>query len=52
MSTGLIAREATAAGQLLTSLNVVTDGVEAIKYLRRENGFAEARRPDLILLDL
>jgi chemotaxis family two-component system response regulator Rcp1 len=48
----LIAREAMAAGQLSTSLNVVTDGVEAIKYLRRQNGFADASRPDLILLDL
>jgi two-component system, chemotaxis family, response regulator Rcp1 len=48
----LIAREAMAAGQLSTSLNVVTDGVEAIKYLRRQNGFADATRPDLILLDL
>jgi chemotaxis family two-component system response regulator Rcp1 len=48
----LIAREAMAAGQLSTSLNVVTDGVEAMKYLRRQNGFADASRPDLILLDL
>lgn len=48
----LIAREAMAAGQLSTSLEVVTDGVEAIAYLRRENGFKDARRPDLILLDL
>ena len=48
----LIAREAMAAGQLSTTLDVVTDGVEAIKYLRRQNGFAEAPRPDLILLDL
>src|SRR5690349_19090766 len=48
----LIAREAMAAGQLPTTLDVVTDGVEAIKYLRRQNGFADAPRPDLILLDL
>jgi two-component system, chemotaxis family, response regulator Rcp1 len=48
----LIAREAMAAGQLSTTLDVVTDGVEAIAYLRRQNGFADARRPDLILLDL
>jgi chemotaxis family two-component system response regulator Rcp1 len=48
----LIAREAMAAGQLDTTLEVVTDGVEAIAYLRRENGFKDARRPDLILLDL
>jgi two-component system, chemotaxis family, response regulator Rcp1 len=48
----LIAREAMAAGQLSTALDVVTDGVEAIAYLRREGGFEDARRPDLILLDL
>src|SRR5579875_936372 len=48
----LIAREAMAAGQLSTTLDVVTDGREAIAYLRRENGYADARRPDLILLDL
>jgi chemotaxis family two-component system response regulator Rcp1 len=48
----LIAREAMAAGQLSTSLAVVTDGVEAIAYLRQENGFKDAQRPDLILLDL
>lgn len=48
----LIAREAMAAGQLSTTLEVVTDGREAMAYLRRENGFADATRPDLILLDL
>lgn len=48
----LIAREAMAAGHLETTLEVVTDGIEAIAYLRRENGFSDARRPDLILLDL
>jgi two-component system response regulator len=48
----LIAREAMAAGQLSTTLEVVTDGQEAMAYLRRESGFADATRPDLILLDL
>jgi chemotaxis family two-component system response regulator Rcp1 len=48
----LIAREALAAGQLSTALEVVTDGVQALAFLRRENGFADAHRPDLILLDL
>jgi CheY-like chemotaxis protein len=31
---------------------VVEDGVEAMAYLRREGSHAQARRPDLILLDL
>jgi CheY-like chemotaxis protein len=48
----LIAREAMAAGQLATRLEVVSDGVEAIAYLRREQTYAAAPRPDLILLDL
>jgi len=48
----LIAREAMAAGQLSTDLSVVTDGVEAIAYLRRDSGYADVARPDLILLDL
>jgi two-component system response regulator len=48
----VIAREALAAGRLMTDLHVVTDGVEALAYLRRSNGYAEAARPDLILLDL
>ena len=33
-------------------LDVVTDGAAALAYLRREDGYAEAPRPDLILLDL
>jgi CheY-like chemotaxis protein len=48
----LIAREAMAAGNLSTHLEVVSDGVEAIAYLRHEDGYAGSPRPDLILLDL
>ncbi len=33
-------------------LDVVTDGAEALSYLRCEGSYAEAPRPDLILLDL
>ncbi len=33
-------------------LDVVSDGAEALAYLRREGEYAEAPRPDLILLDL
>jgi CheY-like chemotaxis protein len=33
-------------------LSSVTDGELALAYLRRENGYAEAPRPDLVLLDL
>jgi CheY-like chemotaxis protein len=31
---------------------VVNDGVEALEHVRRQGSFAEAPRPDLILLDL
>lgn len=33
-------------------LHVARDGVEALAFLRREGSFAEAPRPDLVLLDL
>jgi chemotaxis family two-component system response regulator Rcp1 len=48
----VIAREALAAGRLSTDLHVVRDGVEAMSYLRKADQFADATRPDLILLDL
>jgi two-component system, chemotaxis family, response regulator Rcp1 len=48
----VIAREALAAGRLATDLHVVTDGVEAMSYLRRTDDYPDAPRPDLILLDL
>jgi two-component system, chemotaxis family, response regulator Rcp1 len=48
----MIAQEALKASSLTSKLTVVPDGVEAIKYLRREEEYADAPRPDLILLDL
>jgi CheY-like chemotaxis protein len=33
-------------------LSAVPDGEQALAYLRREDGFSEAPRPDLVLLDL
>ncbi len=40
------------AGGLRHRLHVVEDGVQALAFLRREAGYWEVPRPDLILLDL
>jgi len=48
----LLTKKALERDRLFNSLSVVNDGVEALAFLRREDGFADARRPDLILLDL
>jgi chemotaxis family two-component system response regulator Rcp1 len=34
------------------NMSVVTNGEEALSFLRRETGFEDVARPDLILLDL
>ena len=47
-----LTREAFKEGRVANRLEVVSDGVEALRYLRREGPHAEALRPDLILLDL
>src|SRR3972149_5539621 len=44
--------EALKDSRILNQLSIVKDGVEAIAYLHREGAFAEAARPDLILLEL
>jgi len=48
----LLIREAFGDHKVGNRLAVVSDGVEAMAYLRREGEHAKARRPDLILLDL
>jgi CheY-like chemotaxis protein len=48
----LITREAFEENKVRNQLNVVNDGVKALAYLRREDSYADAPRPDLILLDL
>jgi len=45
-------REALNDARVANNLNVVTNGEEAMQYLRFEGRFCDARRPDLILLDL
>jgi CheY-like chemotaxis protein len=48
----LLIREAFEDNKVANRLSVVADGVEALQFLRREGHFADAPRPDLMLLDL
>jgi len=47
-----LTEEALKEGKLMNRLSVVGDGVEALAFLRRKGKYANASRPDLILLDL
>ena len=47
-----LTREALREGKVRNNLSVVSDGVEAIAFLRKEGRYAHAVRPDVILLDL
>jgi CheY-like chemotaxis protein len=47
-----LTQEALKEEKLHNNLSVVNDGVEALAFLRREGDYAQAIRPDLILLDL
>lgn len=44
--------EALKESKLKTQVSMVTDGVEAMAFLRREGRYANALRPDIMLLDL
>ncbi len=48
----LMIREAFEDNKVRNNLATVADGIEAMRYLRKEGEFATAPRPDLILLDL
>ena len=48
----LMTQEAFEEHKVRNRLTVVSDGAEALSYLRREGEYADAVRPDLILLDL
>ncbi len=47
-----LTREAFADAIVSNNLSVVGDGEQAMAFLRRQGGYADAPRPDLILLDL
>jgi len=48
----LLIEEAFADNKVRNRLHVVSDGVEALAFLRREGEHADAPQPDLVLLDL
>jgi len=47
-----LTREALREGKVWNNLSTVGDGVAAIQFLRRENGYDDSPRPDIVLLDL
>jgi chemotaxis family two-component system response regulator Rcp1 len=47
-----LTREALKESKIRNNLSIVRDGVEAMAFLRREGEYANAPRPDIILLDL
>lgn len=47
-----LTREALREGKVRNRLHLAEDGVEALAFLRREEPFQDAVRPDVILLDL
>ena len=47
-----LAVEALREGKVRNHMHTVEDGEEALAFLRRQGQYAEAPRPDLILLDL
>ena len=48
----MLTKKALKRGKLANNLHVVTDGVEALDYLRQNGEYEDVPRPDLILLDL
>jgi CheY-like chemotaxis protein len=48
----VLIKEAFEFNKVHNALHIVSDGVEALDFLYQRNGYEEARRPDLVLLDL
>ncbi|MDS0473837.1 response regulator [Natrinema sp. 1APR25-10V2] len=47
-----LTKEAFKQGRIENDLHVVSDGIEALDFLTQRGDYADAPRPDLILLDL
>ena len=48
----LMTREAFEDNKVANTLHVVSDGAEALEFLRKEGQYADSPTPDLVLLDL
>jgi CheY-like chemotaxis protein len=48
----LLTTEALEASKITNIMHVARNGEEALAFLRRDEGFADAPRPDIVLLDL
>src|SRR5687768_7619935 len=47
-----LTKEALRDARVLNEINIVQDGDQAMNYLRRIGPYANAKRPDLVILDL
>ncbi|MCI0708748.1 MAG: response regulator [Chloroflexi bacterium] len=47
-----LTQEALRASKVRNTLHIVEDGVDAMAFLRRQGRYADAPKPDIILLDL
>ena len=48
----LLTTEALEASKITNNMHVARNGEEALRFLRREGEYADAARPDIVLLDL
>lgn len=48
----MLTEESLRDSKIHVSLNTVNDGIAALQYLKQEARYAQAARPDIILLDL
>lgn len=48
----LLTKEALEGAKVLNNLHVVTDGLQAMLFLRKQGEYADKPSPDLLLLDL
>jgi CheY-like chemotaxis protein len=48
----LLTTEALEASKITNNMHVARNGEEALRFLRRSEGYTDAPRPDIVLLDL